>query len=242
MKPVTEEKGFTSQERIALYEKFLGFISDDVQKQRRQLHRRMFILLGWCFVAPALFTLALLLLVKFHILPAPYRAFTEWGMIGFPVLYTLYVLGDEVLREMPSLFRKGGLSNTLLTNLRESQWREHTIDQMKRSLYNSPADWRWMMKNYQIDMARFRARHHFLTILSSAVFGLINYGIGRLSEPEEVNFIQHPTMGLIQFSTDWSQTIVVVLFLVLFYLSGMQTYQSLHRYYECLEVAANDIA
>jgi len=231
----------TSRERVELYEKFLEYVSNDLQKQRRVLHRRMFILLGWCFVAPALFTLALLLLVKFHILPAPYRAFTEWGVIGFPVLYTLYVLGDEVVREAPSLLKKGGLSNTLMTNLREAQWREQMIESMKRDFFRSPLDWSWLMKNFEVDLDRFKARHHFLTILSSAVFGLINYGIGRLSEPEDVTFVQHPTMGLIQFSTDWSQTIVVVLFLVLFYLSGMQTYRSLHRYFECLEVASEDL-
>ena len=79
-----------------------------------------------------------------------------------------------------------------------------------------------------------RKTHLWKTILSGVVFTLIFYGIGKLSDPADVTFVQHPTIGLIQFSTDWSQTIVIVLFLVLFYLSGTQTHRALKRYEDCL--------
>ena len=76
-----------------------------------------------------------------------------------------------------------------------------------------------------------------MTALAGAVFYLILQGVDLLGdEPPQVAWMKSP-MGWIEVSqNDFSQFIGLGLFLVLFYLSGSQTFHSLSRYLNCAEL------
>src|SRR4051794_3385485 len=94
--------------RQELYKSFIDYIRLDVQRERRAINRRMLSVFFWCFLLPALFSISLLLLVKFGVLPRSSKGLLDWVVLVFPIFYSLYILSSEVLREVPAAFRHGG--------------------------------------------------------------------------------------------------------------------------------------
>ena len=62
-----------------LYRELIEFVRMDVQSERHQVNRRMFSVFFWCFLIPAILSVCVLLLIKFHILPHRARGFLDWG-------------------------------------------------------------------------------------------------------------------------------------------------------------------
>lgn len=225
-------QGKTRQEK---YKALIEFIGADVQREQRLVNRRMFGVFLWCFLIPALFSIAVLFLVKFHFLPRTAKFHLDWLLLLFPVFYSLYFLGSEVLLELPSAFRKGGVSKTLQQAVRECEWRERIGEEMKRAVELD----HWMAASLKTDLEKMKYRVRYLTALGGAVFFLIMQGIDSISDSsvgEKVEWTRSP-FGLIETSSnDLSQFVGLALFLMLLYLSGMQTYQSLRRYSDCVEL------
>lgn len=228
--------------RFELYRSFLDFISAETQRERSVVNRRMLSVFVWCFLLPTVISFTILLLVKLNVLPLRARGYTDWLVLVFPVIYSLYFLGSEVLRDIPTAFRRGGMGTTLGQALKEGEWRHRTCDAIRKSIPASSEEWRWIISNFKMDLAVMRYRTRYLTALAGAVFFLIMQGIDSIAEEpdqQKVTWMKDSVLGWIETSSgDMSQFIGLGLFLVLLYLSGSQTSHSLHRYLNCAELLA----
>jgi hypothetical protein len=224
--------------RQDLYREFLEFVRQDIQRERRSANRRMFSVLLWCFLFPALLSVVILVLIKAGVLARSTRAYLDWMILVFPITYSLYILGSEVLTQMPMAFRRGGVANALEQSIRAAEWREQVSESMSRSLSASTEDWHWILMNFQVDLRSMQHRTKYLTALAGAVFFLLMHGIDSLGgEETAIQWGKNPLMGWLETSSnDISQLVGLMLFLVLLYLSGNQTYQALKRYQDCLKL------
>lgn len=228
--------------RFELYREFTEFVSNDVQRERRKLNRRMIYVLFWCFIAPAFLTLILLVLIRLGVLPWRTKAIADAMLIIFPVLYGVYVLGSEVLLEIPAVLKRGGLSATLSHSVRETEQRMKTCEDLRRAVHADSDQWHWIISNFTIELERFLYRIRFLTGMAGVVFFLILQGVDLLADPDAaIPVVSHPATGLVLVPAEWTQYMGLLIFLVLFYLSGTQTYHSLKRYRECAELVVADL-
>src|SRR5258708_7877818 len=120
-------QGRTHQE---LYRAFLDFIGADIQRERKLVNRRMFSVALWCFLIPAGLMIFILVMSKVGLLPRSVRVHLDWLLLIFPVGYSLYILGSEVLSELPTTFRKGGVAASLGQSFHDSEWREKVRESM----------------------------------------------------------------------------------------------------------------
>ncbi len=221
------------------YRDFIEFISIDIQRERSLVNKRMFSVFLWCFILPAIVSFTVLLFVKLGFFPRTSRAHLDWVVLIFPVFYSLYILGSEVLKGVPSAFKKGGIANTLGQSLKEVEWRERAREAMNKSVTANTDEWRWIVASFRIELGALQYRTRYLTALAGAVFFLIMQGIDTLSSDTEgkVTWTKDPIMGWVETtSNDLSWFVGLGLFLLLLYLSGNQTYQSLNRYLHCAEL------
>ncbi len=220
------------------YRGFLDYIGKEAQHERRAVNRRMFSVFLWCFLAPSLLAITLLLLIKLSLLPHQARAYLDWLVLVFPVAYSIYFLSSEVLKEAPAAFRRGGIANVLQQSAHSALWRERVVDELDRSLGGSVSDWSWIIANFEMDLRAMQNRTRHLTGLAGAVFFLIMQGIDSITgvEPPSV-WTRHAVLGWVETSTgNLSQFVGLGLFLVLLYLSGSQTYHHLKRFLDCAEL------
>lgn len=218
---------------VDLYRAFIEYVSRDLQSARKTLNRRMINVFFWCFLFPALAATLAFLLLKFGVLPLWVRRYMDWIVIVFPILYLLYVLSSEVLSEIPRIFRRGGTGQMLAQSVKDCEWRARTADELKQVVPATSAQWRWILTNYRVDIESIRNRTKYLTAFGGAVFFLIMQGIdsiGGTNEPP-MELTYQALQGWFQSSSNNLAGFVGLgLFLMLFYLSGNQTYQSLARY------------
>ena len=220
------------------YRAFLEFVGHDVQDERSRSNRRMFSVFLWCFLMPAAVSVGFLLLIKIGVFPRKARANLDWLILVFPVLYSLYILSSEVLRGIPSIFKRGGLAASLKQAEEEGQWRDRVCQSLTSSLHFSEGEWDWVIASFRVDVENIRHRTKYLTALAGAVFFLVMQGIDSLGDTTESIWLKNPMMGWAEATNDISQLMALGLFLVLLYLSGNQTYHSLLRYLNSAELAA----
>ncbi|OFZ83303.1 MAG: hypothetical protein A2583_09270 [Bdellovibrionales bacterium RIFOXYD1_FULL_53_11] len=220
------------------YKAFIEFVRIDNLRERRVMNRRMLSVFLWCFLLPAVFTITFLILVKKGVIPVTAKKYTDWMVLVFPVAYSIYYLSSEVLRELPAVFRKGGLSVALGQTIKESEWREKVIEGMGRAVPADATGWRWIVDSFGIDLDIMKHRNRYITALAGAVFFLIMQGIDSITDPRpSVAWERHAVFGWVETTTnDLSQFVGLALFLMLLYLSGSQTYQLLRRYLYCAEL------
>jgi len=231
------------QNKKALYEKFIEFVANDFQSERHRVNKRMFSVLLWCFLVPALISVVSLLLIKIGMFPRRIRAHLDWVVLIFPLCYSVYILSSEVLAQIPSLFRKGGGAVILGQTIKESGWRVRVSEGMKQTVSASKDDWRWIIANFRMDLSAIQHRNRYLTALAGAVFFLLNQGIDSLTDgTEKVTWTKVPAVGLVETSTsDMTQFVGLTLFLVILYISGSQTYHSLTRYLNSAELISIEL-
>ncbi len=228
-------KGHTKQES---YDEFLKFVGNESQRERRAVNRRMFNVLLWCLILPVVVTALALFAIKQEWLPLRAKVYVGWMGLVFPTLYSVWVLGIEVLVELPALFQKGGIVTTLRSARKESQWRVGVTDTMRKQFAPwDDHDWRWVLQNFQIDLENMRYRTKHLTALAAAFFFIALQGIDSLGEEPagvRTTWTKSNMLGWIESnSTDVVQYLGFAIILVLFYLSGNQTYRYLKRYMAC---------
>ncbi|MBL7714743.1 MAG: hypothetical protein JNL01_04695 [Bdellovibrionales bacterium] len=228
--------------RHEAYQQFLEFIRRDSQKDRNAVNRRMLSVFIWCFLIPVLAMTGLNFLVKMGWVPLKARAYSDVVFLIFPVAYSVYFLNAEVVRGLPRLFRQGGLANSLRQADEEDAWREKVVDSMKRTVGGAPETWAWVYQSFRMDLEAMENRTRYLTALAGAVLFLIMQGIDLISdEGRRVVWEKDPVMGWVETNSfDTAQYIGLVLFLLLLYLSGMQTVYSLRRYLNCAEIVQSD--
>lgn len=218
------------------YQSFLDFVNQETQRERRNFGRRMFYVFLWCFVLPTMTLLFFLFLLRFQIIPRAARNYLEWIILIFPVCYSLYVLSVEVLKNLPSVIRRGGVATHLEESVKEFQWRDKILEGMQK-LGFSLEEWRLILAHYKIDLSRMKYRAGYLTIFAMAIFYFLIQGVDLFGESEPaVRWYKSPMGWIETTSNDLTQYVGLGIFLVLFYLSGSQTVQSLNRYYECGEI------
>jgi hypothetical protein len=223
-----------SKNRQELYKDFLEFVSRDMQEERIQINRRILNVFLWCFIFPLLTSATILLLVKFNALSRYARNHVDLLILVFPVVYSLYFLGSEVLANLPKVFKKGGVASSLTQSVNEGEWRSRVCDGMTKSVFASPQDWAWIIASFKIDLGTMKYRTKHLTSLAGAVFFLLIRGIDSIADLEtKPVWAKSPIFGWVDASSDLSQFVGLALFLVLLYLSGSQTNQSLYRYLNC---------
>jgi hypothetical protein len=221
-----------------LYQDFIEFISRDIQRERYLVNRRMLSVFVWCFFLPALVSATVLLLVKLGVLPRSVRSYLDWLVLILPIFYSLYILGFEVLAQVPSAFRKGKIATSLAQAIKENEWRQRVMGAMLQSLNITPEEWNWLIVSFRMDLLAMQNRTRYLTALAGAVFFLLMQGIDSLTDNDEkLTWTQAAFLGWVESSSNYlAQFVGLALFLVLLYLSGSQTYQSLKRYLNCAEL------
>lgn len=233
--------------RHEAYLAFVDFIRKESQHERRAVNQRMLSVLLWCFVFPAVATGILLGLARLGVVPSAVRFYGEWLFLVFPISYSIYFLTAEVLHDVPTAFRQGGMVASLRQCQTEGAWRERVVETMRRQLGASKdgaskEEWLWIVSSFRMDLATMKYRTRFLTALAGAVFFIITKGLDMLGdEPENVTWIRDQVMGWVEITpSEGSQWAGLVLFLVLLYLSGSQNYTSLSRYLNCAELALQE--
>ncbi|MEK6704636.1 MAG: hypothetical protein AABZ06_02505 [Bdellovibrionota bacterium] len=222
------------------YDTFIDFVGKDIQHERSNVNKRMFMVFIWCFVLPVFFSFSLLVLINTGALPKMARGYLDWVLLLFPVVYGCYFFSSEVLVHIPLALRRGGAVTTLNQFKQEAAWRERVCEEMKRIIGIKIKEWIWVCSNFEIDLKRMRQRTAYLTALAGAVFFLILQGIDALGdEPNHVSWVRAPWGWVEATSNDLYQFAGLVLFLVLFYLSGLQMYHSLARYLNCARMVCS---
>ncbi len=212
----------------SLYPKFLDFVRDDHQKDRALDNRRMLSVFIWCFLAPALVSILTILLINYSILPRSMRSYLDWIVLVFPVFYSIYFLGSQVLSGLPIAFKRGGFAMGLAQTKKESEWRMQLSEKLHKELKLGEKDWNWIIQNLEEDLDRMQVKTRYLTALAGAVFFLLMQGIDSITTDAQIVEVASSSA-----SSEW---ISLLLFLVLLYMSGQQSYYSLKRYLACAKL------
>ncbi len=232
-----------TRSRQELYQSFIEFVASDIQRERHLVNRRMISVFVWCFLMPAIISLTLLILVKLKVFSPKARSHIDWIVLVLPVVYSLYILGSEVLAQVPAAFKKGGMATTLGQSVREGEWRDRVVESMGKSVVATPKEWVWIIMSFKIDLESMQYRTRYLTALAGAVFFLLMQGIDSLDGEGKVTFVKTSMMGWVETTAgDLTQFVGLALFLILLYLSGSQTNNSLKRYLHCAELLAQKAA
>lgn len=222
-----------TKSKAELYRNFLEYVTAASRKERQLIQQRMWSVFLWCFAFPAVMAFAVMLLIQFRVLPRGFRGYLDWVILVFPVAYSIHFLGSQVFTGLLSTFKKGAVASSLSEAQKEGFWRENICDEMSRAVVANHEEWKWILHNFKMDLDGIQQRNRFVTALAGAVFFLIIHGIDSLHGPS----VPIPSLGWVEStSSEISQFIGLIFFLLLFYLSGNQNYQSLRRYLNCAEL------
>lgn len=229
---------FPQNSSADLYRQFIRLIQNQSASERVRFNRRMSQVFFWCFLLPVLVSASLLLVVKFGILGPAAKRYVNWLVLLFPVSYSLYFLGAEVLIGIPGVFRRGGVVSSLKYPLEQTQWRESTCQMLEKSISASNEQWQWIISSFRMDLRSMQYRAGYLTVLAGAVLFFILQGFDALDQPL-LSQLHEPGQFLRMtdnFFSQVSQLFSLVLFLVLLYLASLQNYRTLLRYLDCAEL------
>ena len=217
------------------YEQFVNWVQNDMKKDRFLVNRKIFSVVIWCLIFPSVVLLVLFALRKYQWI-GPMR-YADLLIFMPPFLYTLYSLWPT-LREIPKVFRKGGLNALLDESLKEVEWREKTSAKIKTDLKLTTKEWDLISFHLNADLLRMAQQNRYMSILAAVVlffmFQFLDLGAGS-EVPIESNSAILVKAWVDQFS-QWSiQVFSLGLFSALFYLSGLQFQRYLSRYLVCIE-------
>lgn len=199
----------------------MRFIQAHNNRDRLIVSRKLFSFVLWCFIAPASVSVLIIVLSNSNVIPKSSRSYLDGVMLVFPVLYSLYFVGAQLLSGVPKVYREGGFAQSLGQALSEYGWRVGVLKEFKPTPPWDSADWDWVIRNLEIDIARLETRARYLTGLAGSVFFLIMQGIDALTVDSSVQ-----NAG----DSGPAQWVGLALFLTLFYISSLQTPQNLQRY------------
>lgn len=233
-----------------LYREFVDYIRLDIQRERLAANRRMLGVFLWCFIIPAAVAISVLVMVKLGFLPRRLSRYMDWLIVIFPVAYGLYMLSSDAIRQLPVMFRRGGIAATLGRALEDEQWRSRVFTEMKSKFFNEPklmekriSSWHWLIDNFAIDLQNLQNRTRYLTALAGAVFFLIYQGIDAFDGPHaEPRWSTSSIMSWFEASSSsFTQFFALGIFLLLLYVSGSQVYHSLERYLQCARLLLKEV-
>ncbi|MGE0615265.1 MAG: hypothetical protein AB7P04_06465 [Bacteriovoracia bacterium] len=222
--------------RLKLYTDFSQYISKENQRERGVVTRRIWGVFVWCFLVPIGVSVLFLVFLHTGALPPKFKAYSDWVTLLSPLVYSAYFFGSEFLKNLPSALLAGGVETTLHHQLKLSEWRDQTCETLRAQLGGNQQDWQWLAQTFRMDLRDLLFRIRYMTALSGVVFFIILYGLDSLEDGPSVSdgrMILHVFETLMNAG---SQILLIGLFLVLLYFSGIQIHQSLLRYLDCVEL------
>ena len=217
------------------YFQLVQWIQSDLKKDRVMVNRKVFSVVLWCLILPAMVSMLIYGLRKYGIVDQV--RYADGIVFLPPFLYALYSLWPT-LRDLPRVFKKGGIGALLEESAREVEWRERVAGQLRSELNLTEKEWRLVYFHFQQDIERMKEQNRYLTVLTGVVLFFM-FQFLDLGGSGEVVFEAGPA-GMVkawvdQF-TQWGvQLLSLFLFSSLFYLSGLQFQRYLIRYGVCLK-------
>jgi hypothetical protein len=199
------------------------------------VNRKVFSVVLWCLILPAIVTMILYALRKYQFVPV--MRYTDTIIFLPAFFYALYSLWPTI-RDLPQVFKKGGLGALLDESVREVEWRERIAAKMETDLRFTPKEWSTIEFHLQKDIQRMGDQNRYMTILTAVVLFLMFQFLDLGGSPDIV--MEAGPAGLMKAWVDqfsqWSvQVFSLILFSALFYLSGLQFQRYLGRYAVCVE-------
>lgn len=217
------------------YQQFVAWVQVDMNKDRVMVNRKVFSVVLWCLILPAILLLVVYALRKYQIV----EVFRYLDTVLFmpPFLYALYSLWPAI-KNVPRVFKKGGLGAMLEESAKEVDWREGTASRMEQEVRLTPKEWDAVSFHFEHEITRLNEQNRYMTILSTVVLFFM-FQFLDLGGASEVIREAGPS-GLVkswvdQFSQWGIQIFSLILFSALFYLSGLQFQRYLQRYGVCVK-------
>ena len=222
------------------YEQFVNWVQNDMKKDRFMVNRKVFSVVVWCLIFPSIVLLVLFALRKYQWIGQ--MRYADLLIFLPPFAYTLYSVWPTI-REIPKVFRKGGLNALLDESLKEVEWREKTSTKLKSDLNLTFKEWDLIAFHLRADILRMTQQNRYMSILAGVVlffmFQFLDLGAGSevVLEPSSSNLVK----AWVDLFSQWSvQVFSLGLFSALFYLSGLQFQRYLSRYLVCIERVLKD--
>ena len=217
------------------YQQFIQWVQEDLNQHRLMVNRKVFSVVFWCLVLPAVMSLVLYGLKKFQIV----NDVRQFSVIVFtpPFLYALYSIWPT-FRDIPRVFKKGGIGATLEESVREVEWREQVVQRLSQEVRLTAREWRLVEFHLEREIDRMRMQNRHMTALSGVVLFFMFQFLDLGSLPEEVNGAGAGELvrSWVEQLSQWGgQVFSLLLFSTLFYLSGTQIHRYLERYRVCVE-------
>jgi hypothetical protein len=222
------------------YHQFMIWVQTDMNKDRVIVNRKVFSVVLWCLILPVLLSFVLYGMRK-HQLIMGFRYFDNFIFLP-PFLYALYSLWPTI-RDVPRVFRKGGLGAMLDASSKEVEWRENTAQRLSQEVKLTGREWERVSFHLDHEISRLHDQNRYMTVLSTVVlffmFQFLDLG-GVADGPVEAGPTGMVKAWVDQFSQWGIQIFSVLLFSALFYLSGLQFQRYLQRYRVCVERIAQE--
>lgn len=224
----------------AAYERFVKWVQEDMDKARILVNRKVFSVVFWCLVIPAVLSLVLFGLRRFQLVQL--MRYADSVLFLPPFLFALFSLWPT-LRDLPRVFRIGGLGAILEESAREVSWRELTAARLQNEVKLTAQEWRLIDFHLEQDLKRLSSQNRYMAVLSAVVFFFM-YQFLDLGGAGEVVYERTPLgvmAGWVDQASQWgTQIFAIILFSSLFYLSGMQLQKHLIRYQSCVKRLSNE--
>jgi hypothetical protein len=198
----------------------------------------------WCFIAPMISVLFVAAARRWGWTDRLPRGYGEWVVLFFPVAYSIFVFGSEMLRGLPNIFRRGGAANVLQHSVEEVKWRQDVCEQLRARVHASAGDWSWIHTNFRMELQAMRYRNRYLVILAGAVFFLILEGVEVIGPSGALDAGAVSPSTFFHFMNaaidEISRVIALGFVLVLLYLSGTQLQSNLERFLNSVELLVEE--
>ena len=220
---------------IDKYASLIAWVQGDLKKDHTLVNRKVFSVVFWCLVLPSMILLVIYGLRKYQWIE-PMRN-VDLLVFTPPFFYSLYSLWPT-LKEIPRVFKKGGLNAVLDESQKEVEWREKTAAKMSEELSLTPREWALMTFHLRSELERMRTQNRYMSILAAVIllfmFQFLDLGgTGTVMvENGPAGFVK----ALVDMFAQWSiQVFSLALFSTLFYLSGLQFQRHMVKYLSCVE-------
>ena len=217
------------------YQQFVFWVQTDMNKDRVMVNRKVFSVVLWCLILPAILSLVIYALRKYQLIGV--LRYLDTVLFMPPFLFALYSLWPTI-KNVPRVFKKGGLGAMLEESAKEVEWREGTALRLEKEVKLTPKEWQAVSFHLHHEISRLNDQNRYMTILSTVVLFFMFQFLDLGGAPEVMHEVGPAGMvksWVDQFSQWGVQIFSLILFSALFYLSGLQFQRYLHRYWVCVK-------
>jgi len=224
------------------YEQFVRWVREDMKKDRLMVNRKVFSVVFWCLVLPAILSYVLFGLRKFQLVQV--ERYADMILYLPPLVFIILYLWPT-FRDLPRVFEMGGFGAIMEESAKEVRWREETASRIQNEVKLTPREWSLIEFHLEEDIQRLTAQNRYLTILVAVVlyfmYQFLDLGSIGIESPNPEMPMAVIDSWVEQFSQWGIQIFSIGLFTTLFYLSGKQLHKQLIRYQTCVKRLAREI-